>query len=451
MDHPNQAFSAPAIAFGRGLDYASIPAPVRHQAVRCLVDLLGVAAAGSTTRMAAHARAVAVSQFGALPGQGARMFFADGTASATGAAMAHSAAMDSYDAHDGHALTKGHAGATVLPVLLAVLDAQRQVVGGQEFLARMVMGYEIGLRAGIALHATAADYHSSGAWAAVAAAAVASRCIGLTPDQWQEALGIAEYHGPRAPMMRCIDYPTMVKDSTAWGAPSGVAAAYLAQQGFTGAPAELLLAEPVDALWSDLGGRWRMLEQYFKPYPVCRWAQPAIQAAMALRTRGALDATQIDTITVQSFEQACRLGSDMPLNTEQAQYNLGYPLACALVRGRVGAAELHESAWSDAGLRDTTARVRLVEDATMSAQFPALRMATVTVQLRDGSSLSETSRITLGDPATPLDDAAVDAKALDALQPRIGQERARALLDRAWSLATEPDSLAALAPALGRA
>ena len=52
--------------------------------------------------------------------------------------------------------------------------------------------------------------------------------LGLSAAQWQEALGIAEYHGPRAPMMRCIDYPTMVKDSTAWGAPSGVAAAYLA-------------------------------------------------------------------------------------------------------------------------------------------------------------------------------------------------------------------------------
>ena len=120
MDHPNQAFSAPAIAFGRGLDYASIPAPVRHQAVRCLVDLLGVAAAGSTTRMAAHARAVAVSQFGALPGQGARMFFADGTASATGAAMASrpvqlpaNCGAGTWTSHTGTwSITTGQAGST---------------------------------------------------------------------------------------------------------------------------------------------------------------------------------------------------------------------------------------------------------------------------------------------------------------------------------------------------
>ena len=50
-------------------------------------------------------------------------------------------------------------------------------------------------------------------------------------------MGIAEYHGPRSQMMRCMDHPTMVKDGSGWGAMCGVSAARMAKAGFTGAPA----------------------------------------------------------------------------------------------------------------------------------------------------------------------------------------------------------------------
>ena len=51
------------------------------------------------------------------------------------------AAIDVLDAHDGHVLTKGHAGAAVLPALLAFTDGQG--CSGREFLACLVLGYEI--------------------------------------------------------------------------------------------------------------------------------------------------------------------------------------------------------------------------------------------------------------------------------------------------------------------
>ena len=63
------------------------------------------------------------------------------------------------------------------------------------------------------------------------------------------------------------------------------AAAKLAKAGFTGAPA--LIVEEAPEFWQDLGERWDMLEQYYKPYPVCRWAQAPIEAALHLqRTHG---------------------------------------------------------------------------------------------------------------------------------------------------------------------
>lgn len=444
-----QGATVDPIDWARKLDAASLPGAVRHQALRCLVDLLGVAAAGSTTAMAGHARALARSQFGAgSGGRGARLFFNGQRVSAAGAAMANAAALDSYDAHDGHALTKGHAGASVLPALLAMAEHIRRPVTGAEFLASLVAGYELAQRAGIALHGSAADYHSSGAWSSLGAAAVGARCLDLSYTLWCEALGIAEYHGPRGPMMRCIDHPAMVKDGATWGAMTGTAAAILAQEGFTGAPAELVRSARFAGLWSDLGQRWTMLEMYFKPYPVCRWAQPAIQATLALRTETGVDASAVDEIVVETFDAAVRLGAALPTCTEQAQYNLGWPLVCALARGRVGADEITPGAWRDERLLALLSKVRLREDPAASRAFPAQRTACVTLRLQDGSVHRRSSEVTLGDPAAPLDDSALIAKARASLEARLEPAAAERLVERALGLLAEPDAVDALSLAL---
>lgn len=165
------------------------------------------------------------------------------------------------------------------------------------------------------LHASAADYHASGAWNAIASAAVGTRCLRLGAEQIGHAMGIAEYSGPRSPMLRCIDNPTMVKDASAWGAAAGVSATLLAAAGFTAPPAETITVQ----VWADLGTRWRILEQYFKPYPVCRWAHPAVEAAIALVTAHSVVPTDIYGIDVTTFHPATRLTVVRPTTTEQAR------------------------------------------------------------------------------------------------------------------------------------
>ena len=190
--------------------------------------------------------------------------------------------IDGFDAHDGHPLTKGHAGCGSLAALIAFAGDGSGLTGA-EALGHLVCGYEVAIRAGIALHATASDYHTTGAWVCIAAAGIGARMLDLDAAATREAIGIAEYYGPRSQMMRCIDHPTMVKDGSGWGAMAGVTSAVLAREGFTGAPAVSVEGEDVSEFWSDLGMRWRINEQYFKPYPVCRWAQPAMEAATQLR------------------------------------------------------------------------------------------------------------------------------------------------------------------------
>ncbi len=79
------------------------------------------------------------------------------------------------------------------------------------------MFYEIAARVALALHATLSDYHTSGAWNALDVAALGYRLRGASPGQLCQALGIAEYHGPRSQMMREIANPTMLYDGSGRG------------------------------------------------------------------------------------------------------------------------------------------------------------------------------------------------------------------------------------------
>lgn len=202
-------------------------------------------------------------------------------------------------------------------------------------------------------------------------------------------------------MMRCIDHPTMVKDGSGWGALAGVSSAYLAAEGFTGAPA-VLIEQDRSGVWDDLGVRWMILEQYFKPYPVCRWAQPAAEAAS--RLVGDVPISHIAMIEIRTFSHGVRLGTDWPTTTEQAQYALGFPVAALIVRGRLGADEIMGTGLVDKEIAALASRIRLIEDDTFSARFPAERIASATMTLKDGTVLTSGPTFARGDPEAPLTD-----------------------------------------------
>ena len=91
-------------------------------------------------------------------GREACILFDGRRASLAGAAFVGAATIDALDGHDGHVLTKGHACVAVLPALLAFIDGGPPCTGA-EFITCLVVGYEVATRAGIALHASVADYH----------------------------------------------------------------------------------------------------------------------------------------------------------------------------------------------------------------------------------------------------------------------------------------------------
>ncbi len=388
--------------FIHALTWEDLPEAVRRQARRCLLDTVGTAIAGRKTELSRITHDFAALAFG---GSGAWLWQDGRQVSPPGAALANAMTINSFDIHDGHKLVKGHAGAAVVPALFATLSLQTgEPISGKELLTSLVVGYEIALRAGIALHATACDYHTSGAWNALGCAAVTSRRLDLGPSLTRQALGIAEYHGPRSQMMRDIEFPTMVKDGSGWGAMSGVSAGLLAAGGFTGAPAITIEGADVAVYWADLGSRWRILETYFKPYAVCRWAQPSIVAALTLLKEHHLDVRQITRIRVHTFYQATCLTCHRPKNTEEAQYSLPFPLAAALVHGKLGVEELIGENLHDPALLALSDSIELIHDPALSAQFPERRFARLELHTRSGKVYTSKETEPNWEPSDPPTD-----------------------------------------------
>jgi len=419
----------PIFSFLQNLDTLDISDKVIYFAKRSLFDLIATAVAGSESQaakiMLQHTqRHYAASSY--LPG--AATLLGKELFSPGGAALLGATTIDSLDCHDGQKLTKGHVGCALLPALVAVLECNRQNPSGGQFLKLLVAGYEIGTRAGIAQHASCCDYHTSGAWGAVNCAAMSAHILGLDAEQTGQAIGIAEYNAPRSQMMRNIDYPTMVKDGSGWGAMVGVDAAYQAQAGFTGAPALTVVSNEVADIWQDLGQHWYMQEQYIKPYPVCRWAQPAIAAALSLSQQQSFTTADISKVEVFTFHEGTRLFGGIPENSEQAQYGISFPVAVALMTGTISAQDVY-SGFEKPELQAMTRKIDLLEHAPYNQVFPAERWAHVKVYLNDGSILESAPMEATGDPHIPLSDAAMHEKFFNLCEPVWGTDKTAQVLD----------------------
>lgn len=401
--------------------YDDLPQEVTEFARRCLLDLIGILVSGKKTELSQLICNHSSEHFGV--GSKSASILLDGRkASPAGAALANGMTIDAIDAHDGYKPTKGHIGCHVLPTLLALCEAE-QHMDGQDFIKNLVLGYEIGGRAGIALHASVSDYHTSGAWGAVTSAALGARILQLDIEQTRHAIGIGEYHGPRSQMMRCIDHPTMLKDGSGWGAMAGVSAAYLAQSGFTGAPAITVEGKDVKEIWSDLGSRWVILEQYFKAYPVCRWAQPATEAAITLTKEHNLKTTDINFIEAHTFTEGCALSTREPANTEQAQYSLPFPVAASLVYGKLGAEEISQGKLKNEEVLRLSNSMKLIENDTYNAAFPEQRYAHVVIELKSGERLTSKRHTARGDPEDHLTMEEIYDKFHAFASPVIGETR----------------------------
>jgi len=161
---------------------------------------------------------------------------------------------------------------------------------------------------GLAIHAVDNVYTGTGSWGALGSAAATARLFEFSTEQMANALGVAEYHAPRTPIMRGVEKPGMTKDGIGWGAYAGVVSAQLADTGFTGSGTVFDEASMDDTL----GEVFHVTKGYLKPYPCCRWAQPGVEAILTLTSRYDIDPTNVESVRISTFEEATHLYTRKP-------------------------------------------------------------------------------------------------------------------------------------------
>jgi len=378
-----------AAKFIAEIRWEDLPEAVKEKARMCLVDNLGATLAGTLTRVSRICADYAAVTW---PGNAASILLHAKQSSAVGAAFANAAAANGIDSDDGLQYAYGHGGAQIFPVALAVAEALDS--SGARLLAATVVGYEVAHRFGRCWHDDHDVYQACGSWGSVACAATAANLMALTAEQSRHALGISDYQAPNLPMMRDIDHPAMVKHGIYWGAMNGVMSAEMAARGFTGIPSLLGLEKYRD--WTmDIGQRFIMVDGVIwkrKHYACCGWAHAGVEGAHELvRTHGiALD--DIERIVVEAFHETVRLGTALPATTEEAQFNLAWPVAAMLVDGEIGPGQMLEQRLSDPGIRALAQKVEVVESEALNELCrlyekgdPKGRFASiVTIKLKDG-------------------------------------------------------------------
>ena len=415
-------------AFAENLTYDDLREPLLKILRRSFLDTMGVAAIGSTTELSDLARKGAMAVFGTGTAGGARMLMDGRKLSPAGAAMAGAFTVDSIDAHDGTSPNKGHAGSAIFPALLAVADAMRAngtAITGKDFATWLAVAYEVSYRAGQVQHATCDDYHTSGAWTAVGVAAACAKMLGCNTEEIRHAAGIGEYHGPRSQMMRCIDFPTMVRDGVGWGAPSGVTAAYLAREGFTGAPALTCEGKDAEPYWDNLGDQWLTVDHtHYKPYPCCRWAHPSLDAVQELMAKNNLTHARVKAVKIKTFHNATRLAGHEPKSPDEFTYAIAFPVAAMIVRGQVGIDELTSETLQDPDILRISRATELIDDPHLTKISDGKRWAQVTIIDVENVEYIDDPRTPRGDTDMPLSDAEISKKFHSFADPVLGLERA---------------------------
>ncbi|MFT4009729.1 MAG: MmgE/PrpD family protein [Nocardioidaceae bacterium] len=364
------------VDFAVTLTWEQVPRGVRNHVAVLAADLVASSVAGRLTPTSRIAAEVAADLYG---GQESLAWFDGRRLSVSGAAFANAVMANALDFDDGHRLTKGHPGAIVIPTAVAV--AQRTGASLTELMTAVVLGYEVGIRAGIVQHDRRAEYHSTGSWGSVGAAVAAGRLLGLDRAQMRHAIGLAEYHGPISLIMRSVDDPQMTKDGIGWGAQVAVSSAVLAQSGFTAVQPDFLAA----ADFGSVGAEWVVQDVYVKPFPCCRWGQSAIAAALEVRQQ-VPNPADIARVEIRTFAAAAALSDRRPVTTEEAQYNLVWPVAAALRHGHYEVADV-VSGFDDPAVHALADRITVTVDPELTAGFPDVRRAGVSVVLGDGSRI----------------------------------------------------------------
>ena len=362
-----------AAAFAHGLHALAqrpLPPAVAEEAKRSLVNVIGTSI-GASMHPGVEAILAAAQELGAapeapVPGRTERVDL-HFSALATGFA-GH---LDDFD--DTHLATVIHPAASVLAVLTALAPSTRP--SGAEALTTFALGCEAQLRVGVSISPEHYDrgWHITGTCGVIGCALTAGLLLGLDADALARAVSIAAsmFVGQREA------FGTMTKPyHPGKAAANGIAAARLALYGQQAAD-DVFEAEggyshsmstrvDFEQMNGQLGERWELLFNTYKPYPCGIVAHPAIDAGLEL-SKQIEDATAIETIEVRCHPLVPELmGNPQPKDGLQARFSAIHGVAAALCDRRVGLAQYEDARVVQPDVVALRAKTRLMPDTKVN-------------------------------------------------------------------------------------
>jgi 2-methylcitrate dehydratase PrpD len=328
--------------------------------------------------------------------------------SAWDAALANGAFAHALELDDDHRVAVLHPGAVVVPAALAAAEAEN--APGLTFLRSMYVGYEVMCRLGEVFRGSQFHHgvHPTGLCGVFGAAAAAAVAMNLDRDAFVRALGIAGTQASGLTEWRA-DGSWIKRLHPGRAAQSGVLAARLAREGFTG-PATIFegdggffrafsYGEPIDpgCMTRALGKDHHAFGTAIKPYPCCRFEHGVIDLAIAARKSGVM-AEDIESASVRIYSTGVLSYHQQPKSAVDAQFNVPYAVAVALLRGHVGLADFTEEAIHDFEVLALCRRIHVKEDPEFSARYPEEYRVELELALKNGEKRKSFSDCPSGDP-----------------------------------------------------
>lgn len=444
MLHPSAALAQ----FAATLQYEDIPDNVISRCEDLLLDTMGSILAGSSSKPV-KAMASFAQQMG--PADGPSMDFVRRTkTSPYFAAMVNAAASHVVEQDDVHNGAVFHPAAVVFPPALAV--AQSIGASGKEFITACVVGYEVGIRVGEFLGRSHYKiFHTTATAGTLAAATAVGRLLNLSTDQMLNAIGSAGTTS--AGLWEFLrDAADSKQLHTAHASTSGMQAAYLAQEGFTGAQrilegtqglgAGLSKDADISKLIDRLGSRWTLAETSFKFHASCRHTHPAADALQSVMKTHGLKADQIESVVTHVHQGAIDVLGPVtdPQTVHQSKFSMGTVLALIALRDSADLKGFDDAIGDDlvAAFRD---RVTMALDDEVDTAYPQRWIGKVTVTTKDGQTLEGRVDEPKGDPGNTLSRDEIEDKAMRLGTYKNGAtaDEVKTLIQYIWQLREKND------------
>jgi len=323
------------------------------------------------------------------------------------AALLNGTAGTTLEMDEGNQFCKGHPGMHTVPAALA--SAASRSISGREFLAAIAIGYDVGARVGISTQLRS-SMHPHGTWGAICAATATARILGASPSQMRHVISMAASLGLSTSRRTMLEGGTVRNVFAGVSGQLGVLAGDMIMSGFTGdinGVAQVfghVVSDSFDdkAFADQLGTRWEVSRNYFKMHSCCRYNHAALDALAIMQHRhGMLDHSSIDRILVETYSLAVELDDPAPRNVLAGKFSVPFAVATSLVNQSTAVDSFTMPNVENPVIRDLASRVTLAEDKAMTARLPDKRPARVTITLKSGDILQESTETNRGDWSAP--------------------------------------------------